>query len=120
MISISVSDLSYKIGEKVILDSVSFSLDAGDRLGIVGVNGAGKSTLLGMITSRLTPTEGSVYICLLYTSGKALYDLFVLLGENHERLLACSDIGKHLCHCLGLEFSSSDLVHDDHLAGRNL
>lgn len=47
MISISVSDLSYKIGEKVILDSVSFSLDAGDRLGIVGVNGAGKSTLLG-------------------------------------------------------------------------
>ena len=69
MISISVSDLSYKIGEKVILDSVSFSLDAGDRLGIVGVNGAGKSTLLGMITSRLTPTEGSVYIAKNYRVG---------------------------------------------------
>ena len=53
----------------MILDSVSFSLDAGDRLGIVGVNGAGKSTLLGMITSRLTPTEGSVYIAKNYRVG---------------------------------------------------
>ena len=62
MISLSTSSLSYKIGMTVILDSVSFSIDAGDRLGIVGVNGAGKSTLLGMITGRITPSDGEVYI----------------------------------------------------------
>ena len=60
MISISVSDLSYKIGEKVILDSVSFSLDAGDRLGIVGVNGAGKSTLINIITGIIGRDSGSI------------------------------------------------------------
>ena len=62
MIALNVSSLSYKIGAATILDGVSFSLDAGERLGIVGANGAGKSTLLGMITGRLSPTEGEVYI----------------------------------------------------------
>lgn len=62
MTALSVSSLSYKIGMTVILENVSFSLSAGDRLGIVGVNGAGKSTLLGMITGRLEPTEGEVFI----------------------------------------------------------
>lgn len=62
MTALSISSLAYKIGMTVILENVSFSLNAGDRLGIVGVNGAGKSTLLGMITGRLDPTEGDVFI----------------------------------------------------------
>ena len=62
MIVLNVSSLSYKIGAATILDGVSFSLDAADRLGVVGDNGAGKSTLLGMITGRLEPTEGEVYV----------------------------------------------------------
>ncbi len=39
---------------------VSFTLDKGDMLGIVGTNGAGKSTLLKAITGIMIPTEGSV------------------------------------------------------------
>ena len=62
MIALNVSSLSYKIGAATILDGVSFSLDAGERLGVVGANGAGKSTLLGMITGRLAPTDGEVYL----------------------------------------------------------
>ena len=69
MIALNVSSLSYKIGAATILEDVSFSLDAGDRLGVVGDNGAGKSTLLGMITGRLEPTSGEVYLAKQTTLG---------------------------------------------------
>ncbi|MDR2966332.1 MAG: ABC transporter ATP-binding protein [Methanobacteriaceae archaeon] len=44
------------------LDNVSFTLDKGDRLGIVGLNGAGKSTLLKIVAEVMKPTEGSVHV----------------------------------------------------------
>ncbi|MBQ2709146.1 MAG: ABC-F type ribosomal protection protein [Clostridia bacterium] len=62
MIAISLSDVSLEFGTDVILDKVSFSLNEGDKLGIVGVNGAGKSTLFKIITGEYTATDGSVYI----------------------------------------------------------
>ena len=40
---------------------VTFKLDRGDMLGIIGSNGAGKSTLLKAITGIMVPTEGSVH-----------------------------------------------------------
>lgn len=42
------------------LKNVSFKLNKGDRLGILGLNGAGKSTLLKVIAGVYDPTEGSV------------------------------------------------------------
>ena len=62
MISISTKDLAYRIGTREILAGVSFSLEEGDRLAVVGVNGSGKSTLLKMLCGEYTPDEGEVYI----------------------------------------------------------
>ena len=62
MISISTKDLAYRIGTREILAGVSFSLEEGDRLAVVGVNGSGKSTLLRMLCGEYTPDEGEVYI----------------------------------------------------------
>ncbi len=42
------------------LKNVSFSINAGDHVGILGLNGAGKSTLLKALAGVLKPTEGSV------------------------------------------------------------
>ena len=45
MIALSVNDISLEYGTEVILSKINFSINEGDRLGVVGVNGAGKSTL---------------------------------------------------------------------------
>src|SRR5262245_19848508 len=44
------------------LDSVSFTLEQGARLGIVGENGSGKTTLLKVLAGVLTPSSGSVQV----------------------------------------------------------
>ncbi len=51
-------ELQYK--EFWAVKDVSFTVEAGDRLGILGLNGAGKSTLLKIIAGVFKPTEGSV------------------------------------------------------------
>lgn len=44
------------------LKNISFEIEKGDKLGILGLNGAGKSTLLKVIAGVMKPTEGSVQI----------------------------------------------------------
>jgi len=69
MISISTSGLAYRIGTRDILTDVTFSLEDGDKLAVVGVNGSGKSTLLRLICGEYTPDEGSVYLAKNKTVG---------------------------------------------------
>jgi len=52
----------YKAKEFWAVEDVSFELESGDFLGIVGNNGAGKSTLLKAIAGIMTPTKGSLAI----------------------------------------------------------
>ena len=50
MIALSVSDVTLSFGTDVILRDVTFSVNDGDRVGIIGFNGAGKTSLLRVIT----------------------------------------------------------------------
>lgn len=53
---------NYHVQEFWADKNITFSLEKGDMLGIVGTNGAGKSTLLKAITGIMLPTEGSVKV----------------------------------------------------------
>ena len=53
---------NYQVREFWAVDGVSFSLERGDMLGIIGSNGAGKSTLLKAVTGSMVPTKGWVKV----------------------------------------------------------
>ena len=52
----------YEIKKFLAVNDVSFQLERGDMLGIVGVNGAGKSTLLKAVSGIMVPTSGSIAV----------------------------------------------------------
>lgn len=62
MIVVSAKDLTKAYGTDVILDKISFHINKGERVGIIGVNGAGKTTLLKMLTGELSCEEGEFFI----------------------------------------------------------
>ena len=57
---VEVSDLAKSYGPKQVLEEVSFTIDRGDRIALVGVNGAGKSTLIRMLSGMEPPTGGTL------------------------------------------------------------
>ena len=57
---ISVDNLSLYFGAQNVFERVSFMINKGDKIGLVGKNGSGKSTLLKLLTNNLTPNEGKV------------------------------------------------------------
>jgi len=62
MALLDVRELGVRFGGVVALDSVSFSVDAGEVVAIIGPNGAGKTTLFNVITRVYRPTSGNVLI----------------------------------------------------------
>ena len=74
MIVLEVKELTKKYGqgesEVVALDHVSFSVERGEFVAIIGASGSGKSTLMNMIGGIDTPTSGSVII-----EGKDISDM---------------------------------------------
>jgi ATP-binding cassette, subfamily F, member 3 len=57
---ISLRGLNLGYGDTRVLSDVTFSLNPGDRLGLLGVNGAGKSTLIKALTGDLEPQGGEI------------------------------------------------------------
>ncbi len=100
---LAVTNLVHNYGDHTILRGVSLSIEAGDRIGIVGRNGAGKSTLLKCITGEIRPDSG---IIALQRGSKAGYlqqdprlDLDETLRESAEGAFkALHDVHKALDH----------------------
>lgn len=57
---LNIQQLTKLYGRKKVLNDVSFSIDKGQIVGLVGENGAGKSTLLSILATLQQPTKGTV------------------------------------------------------------
>ena len=59
---VKLDKLSLSFGKRKILDNVSFTINEGQILGLLGPNGVGKSTIFNLITGLLKPDYGSIII----------------------------------------------------------
>lgn len=75
---LQVSNLSVRLGEKVLLEEVSFELNSGEKLGVIGASGAGK-TLLSLALAGVLPEQ-------FETSGQILFDEVDLLKLSPKKL----------------------------------
>ena len=57
---LSVQQVSKTYHSRKLLDRISFSVDAGDRIALIGSNGAGKTTLFRMIEGKVPPDDGCI------------------------------------------------------------
>jgi ATPase subunit of ABC transporter with duplicated ATPase domains len=57
---LDVSHLSHSYGGREIFDDVSFRLEKGEHVALVGANGEGKSTFMSIITGKLLPDDGKI------------------------------------------------------------
>ena len=76
MTVLSVSGLTLSFGATPILENVTFGINEGDRVGVIGVNGAGKTSLFRLLTGEYTPDRGSVTVLRGRTVG--------MLAENTD------------------------------------
>ena len=59
---LSLDSVSFRSGDRVLLDAVSFSLAPGQLYGVIGHHGAGKSTLIRLLGGELLPSSGAVLL----------------------------------------------------------
>src|ERR1700693_1895432 len=57
---LELDHVTKRFGRGVIAEQLSFSVGAGDTVGIVGPNGAGKTSLFGLISGDLSPDAGEI------------------------------------------------------------
>ena len=89
---LTAKDLARRFGDRTILKGASFSLQPGDRVGVLGVNGSGKSTLMRMLAGRDTEFEGNLHIAkgatVGYVSQEPELDFDKSVRENVEEAVA--------------------------------
>jgi ATP-binding cassette subfamily F protein 3 len=113
---IQVSNLSKAYGTQVIFDNAGFTVNAGERIGLVGRNGHGKTTLIRMITGEEKPDAGVISIPNGYSVGHLSQHL--QFSEDSALKEAClglepSDDGRDESYrvetvLMGLGFSMQD------------
>ncbi|PNS09792.1 ATP-binding cassette domain-containing protein [Solilutibacter silvestris] len=59
---VTLQDVDFSVGGPLLLERVTFSIDSGERIALIGRNGAGKSTLLKLLSGDLRPDDGEVRV----------------------------------------------------------
>ena len=80
--AIECKNVSHQYGDKLALDNVNFSVEAGEPIALVGPNGAGKTTLFSILCGYLTPTVGQVQILGCKPNAQALFNRLGALPQD--------------------------------------
>lgn len=97
MIVLSCKNISKSYGITEVLKDITFSINEGDKVGIIGANGEGKSTLFRILTKELSADGGEIFIDKNKTIGylaqhlnldshNKIYDEMLLVFEDLQRL----------------------------------
>jgi branched-chain amino acid transport system ATP-binding protein len=62
MAVLEASGIHVRFGQRVVLEDISFAVQAGELHGIMGPNGAGKTTFFNVLTGRVRPSRGRVHL----------------------------------------------------------
>ena len=115
---ISVNELCFSFGVKPVIKNLSFSLEEGDKVGIIGVNGCGKSTLVKLICGELEADSGNIYIAKDRTVGVLTQDGAFTVNELsgasalEQMYTAFPELLKMEKRLAELEKKLSELSHD--------
>ena len=100
-----ITELTKSYGAELILQGVSFRVDARDRIGLVGPNGAGKTTLLNLLAGRLEPDSGEI----AYAQG-TLVGYLPQVAEFHPHNTLYEEMLASLEHVHAWEREMADLA----------
>ena len=75
MIALQLKDVRKNFGKTEIIRGIDLEVQAGERVAIIGPNGAGKSTLFNLISGRLEPTSGEIWLGPQRIDGKQPFEI---------------------------------------------
>jgi len=111
---LTIKNFSKSITDKVLFEETDFSINEGEKVGVIGVNGTGKSTLLRMLAGELETDEGEmvkagfVKIKFLpqnpvFPDGITIYDYVISMNENEHNNWNVEGEAKNILNILGFE-----------------
>ena len=112
-------NVDYAVGERTLLDRLTWSIGPGDRIGLVGVNGAGKTTLLDLLAGLRTPQGGKIKRGVTLRIGYLSQNVGEL--DDEDRVLQCVTRLKQATRlATGREASASNLLEEFGFTGDKL
>ena len=110
---VTVEHLTKSYTERLLFDDISFSINEGEKVGLIGINGTGKSTLLKIVAGLEEPDEGTVvrgrnlYIRYLaqnpiFEPGLTVLDCVMRGNQEHEQIWDLEGEAKSILNRLGI------------------
>lgn len=119
---LTIKDLTKAYTDRTLFDRVDFSVEEGDKIGIIGVNGTGKSTLLKIIAGEEEGEKGEMvmgnHVCVKYLSQNpgfqedvTIYEYVVRANETAENQWGIEGEAKTILNRLGFSDYQERISH---------
>ena len=122
---VTAEHLTKSYTERLLFNDTDFSINEGDKIGLIGINGTGKSTLLKMVAGLEKPDQGTIirgrnldirYLPQnpVFKSGETVLESILRENEGHEHVWDLESQAKAMLNKLGIS-DHTEVV--DHLSG---